>query len=391
MKLTGVLLMILLLSATAALSIYLYCKSPNTTAKQEFYFGVSFGQDTAEEAKHLIDKVKNYTNLFIINNWNINTNETALTQVSEYAAKANLNFMVFFVVLHPWHLTWLDAAKEKWTDKFLGAYLYDEPGGRQIDTGRWFSEAGAEACPAYAEEYVSTLANASNYSDATKLFTSSVSSHYMQYLKQKNFTVFTSDYALYWFDYLAGYDAVLVQLGWDHNTTKHIALCRGAANMQGKDWGAIITWTYHEPPYLADGPEILEDMLAAYHAGAKYIVIFNYAEDSETGKPYSILQEQHFDAMQEFWKYSRENPDQNGKITGQVAYILPKNYGWGMRRSDDNIWGSWPADEKAPQIWENINKLITKYGLNLDIIYEDVTINYKEKYSKVYLWNATIK
>jgi len=202
--------------------------------------------------------------------------------------------------------------------------------------------------------------------------------------------MFTSDFALYWFDYLAGYDTVFVELGWGHNTTKHIALCRGAANVQGKDWGAIITWTYYEPPYLASGPEILEEMLTAYRAGAKYIIIFNYAEDPETGKPYCILKEEHFTAMQQFWTYIHNHPENHGQIKGQVAFVLPKDYGWGIRHREDNIWGLWPADEKAPLIWGNVSKLIQKYGLELDIVYDDARFDYEEKYSKVYLWDSTI-
>ena len=62
-----------------------------------------------------------------------------------------------------------------------------------------------------------------------------------------------------------------------------------------------------------------------------------------------------------------------------------------MRRVEDNIWGLWPADEKAPLILENMNKLITKYGLKLDIVYDDARFNLAEKYSKVYFWNATIE
>ena len=44
--------------------------------------------------------------------------------------------------------------------------------------------------------------------------------------------VFTSDYALYWFDYLGGYDAVFAQLGGTagaNSKIQQIALCRGAA------------------------------------------------------------------------------------------------------------------------------------------------------------------
>ena len=74
-----------------------------------------------------------------------------------------------------------------------------------------------------------------------------------------------------------------------------------------------------------------------------------------------------------------------------MAFVLPKDYGWGMRSATDNIWGLWPADEKAPLIWENLNKLVQKYGLKLDIVYDDERFKIGEKYSEVYFWNATIK
>ena len=94
--------------------------------------------------------------------------------------------------------------------------------------------------------------------------------------------------------------------------------------------------------------------------------------------------------MQDFWEYTRDNSVQHGSTVGQVAFVLPKDYGWGMRNLEDKIWGLWPADSKSPLIWENVNKLIDRYGLALDIIYDDAGFNYSEKYSKVYYWNATL-
>jgi hypothetical protein len=235
---------------------------------------------------------------------------------------------------------------------------------------------------------------ASDYSDAANRFVANIISYSSTVdAKSKGIPMFISDYALYWFDYLAGYDTVFVELGWNHSTPQHIALCRGAAKMQGKDWGAIIVHTYRgEPPqYLASGTKILEDMTAAYRAGAKYVVVFDYAED-ETGKPYSTLTPEHFTAMQQFWTYVNDNPDEHGATVGQVAFVLPKDYGWGMRSATDNMWGLWwSADEKAPVIWENMNKLIEKHGLELDIVYDDDRFNVGEKYSKVYFWNSTIE
>jgi len=374
------LLAIILVSVGVSYAVVYYSQEPKT--RDEFFFGVSFGQQTAAEAKEMIDKVKNYTNFLLINNWDIvakETNET-LNEVCDYAAQAGLKFIVFFDFIsrkaYPWHQTWPQTAKALWGDKFLGVHLRDELGGKQIDNAEM------------------TVIEAADYSDAANRFVSNItSSNSMVDAKSKGIPVFISDYALYWFDYLAGYDTVFVELGWNHSTTQHIALCRGAANMQGKDWGAIIVHTYRgEPPqYLASGAKILEDMLAAYRAGAKYVVVFDYAED-ETGKPYSTLMEEHFTAMQQFWTYVNGNPDEHGATVGQVAFVLPKDYGWGMRSATDNIWGLWwSADEKAPVIWESMNKLIQKYGLELDIVYDDDRFNVGEKYSTVYYWNATIE
>jgi len=327
----------------------------------------------------MIDKVKNYTNFFLINSWEIATNETALNEVCDYAAEADLKFIVFFDLIsrkaYPWHQTWLETAKEQWGDKFLGIHLRDELGGKQIDDA----------------PNNKTVIEAADYSDAANRFISNItSSNSTVDAKSKGIPMFISDYALYWFDYLSGYDTVFVELGWNHNTTQHIALCRGAADMQSKDWGAIIVWTYYDPPYLASGTEILQDMLAAYRAGAKYVVVFNYPKYPEDN-PYGILQEEHFTAMQQFWNYVHDHPqDTNEKVDGQVAFVLPKDYGWGMRHVADNMWGLWPADEKAPLIWENMNKLIQKYGLELDIVYDDPRFNVHAKYSTVYFWNETI-
>jgi len=371
------LLAVVLVSVGLAYAAVYY--SQESSAEDEFFFGVSFGQQTAAEAKVLIDKVKDYTNFFLINSWDIATNETALDEVCDYAAQAGMKFIVFFDLIsrekYPWHQTWLETAKERWNGSFLGVHLRDELGGKQIDD---------------APEN-KTFTEAADYSDAANRFVSNIlSANSTIDAKSKGVPMFISDYALYWFDYLAGYDTVFVELGWNHSTQQHIALCRGAANMQDKDWGAIIVWTYYEPPYLANGTKILEDMTAAYRAGAKYVVVFDYPTYPE-GNPYGILQEEHFAAMQQFWSYVHDSPRGTyGEVDGKVAFVLPKDYGWGMRNVADNMWGLWPADEKAPIIWVNMNKLIQKYGFELDIVYDDARFNVGTKYYKVYYWNATV-
>ena len=101
-------------------------------------------------AKTLIDKVKGYTNLFVIDNWDVAMNETTLTQICQYAYDANLYFIVYFSFIfsnasqmsasslslykdagvEPFHISWLSSANDRWGAKFLGAYVLSNGNGR---------------------------------------------------------------------------------------------------------------------------------------------------------------------------------------------------------------------------------------------------------------------
>ena len=198
----------------------------------------------------------------------------------------------------------------------------------------------------------------------------------------------TSDYALYWFDYLGGYDTLLAQFGWNSSVNQQIALIRGAATLQNKDWGAIITWKYTQPPYLDTAENIYNQMATAYNAGAKYIIIFNYPQIGND--PYGgAMTDEHFQALQNFWNQVVTKSTPNS-AQAQAALVLPKDYGWGMRRVDDKIWGFWGPDDKSPLIWNNMQTLLNQYGSRLDIIYDDPAFPIEGNYSKVYYWNQTI-
>jgi len=354
----------------------------------ELFFGVSFGGNSTSQAKLLIDKVKNYTNFFLIGNWDISVNETALNEISQYAVDADLSVMVYFDFIpyqtFPWIQDYLVNAKQRWGDQFLGVYLHDEPGGKQVDSGYWRVVDNGDN---YFE-------NVSGYTDAANRFVEGISSGYSwQFVKNNSLPVFTSDYALYWFDYRAGYDTVFAELGWGHNRTQHIALCRGAANVQNKDWGSIIVWNSQDPQDMnkgtyKTGPEMFDDMVASYTAGAKYVIVFDYPYDQTFG----ILEEEHFMAMETFWNItSQPNQQTFEKIEANVALVLPKDYGWAMRHPEDKIWiPDWGPDEKSELIWNNMNKLIEKYGSQLDIIYDDPSFDFTDKYLEVYYWNSEI-
>lgn len=387
MKTIAWLLIIILAISIFIPIIYIYqtWSRANTNAAKldEFYFGITSGFNTTDETERLIDKVKNYTNLFIIDSWDIAQNEPMLNEICDYAANAGLRFIVYFDLIsgtspplppaYPWHKEWLTTAKTRWDDKFLGIHLHDELGGKQVDEHRY-------------------VQNASNYQDAANQFVSYIASFgSVQFSNNNSIPLFMSDYALCWWDYLGGYDTLFVELGWNISTVNQIALCRGAANLQRKDWGAIITWTYDQDPYLENGPEMYKDMLSAYNAGAKYVVVFDYAKNPANNATQDILQQQHLDAMKDFYTYVKTHPRSvYGYTTGQVAFVLPTNYGWGARRADEGLWGLWQPDDKTALIWTNMNKLSEKYGLKLDMIIDDARFNPYDKYSTIYFWNSTI-
>ena len=205
------------------------------------------------------------------------------------------------------------------------------------------------------------------------------------YTNETSFPLFTSDYALYWFDYKAGYDVVFAEFGWNYSRQLNIALDRGAATIQNKDWGVMITWTYNNPPYIESGAELYKDMILAYNNGAKYILVF------DTNKNYTqgILKDEHLEALRQFWNYTKKNPRTTQALSERIAFVLPKYYGYGFRGPNDKIWGFWEADALSLEISHHLGSFLEEYGTNLDIIYDD-DIKYSELYSKYIFWNGTI-
>ncbi len=184
---------------------------------------------------------------------------------------------------------------------------------------------------------------------------------------------------------MAGYDAVFAQFGWNYSRQINVALCRGAATIQNKQWGAIITWTYNNPPYIESGEELFNDLVFAYENGAKYILIFDSNEEYTEG----ILNEEHLDALKQFWEFSKENPRTIIPATERVAYVLPKDFAYGFRGPNDKIWGLWEADDFSLKISTDLGHQLKEYGTNLDIIYDEEK-EIDGTYEQYVYWNGTI-
>ena len=77
-------------------------------------------------------------------------------------------------------------------------------------------------------------------------------------------------------------------------------------------------------------------MRIAYEASAEYVWLFTYLnlENNVCG----AMKDEHFDALERFWNDLVKNPEVvYGNIDAEIALILPRNCGWGMRHPDDRI------------------------------------------------------
>ena len=61
--------------------------------KSGFHVGVSFNGNTTAQAELLIDRVKNFTNLFVVQSGPVSVNETSLNEIVNYAVVAKLDVL----------------------------------------------------------------------------------------------------------------------------------------------------------------------------------------------------------------------------------------------------------------------------------------------------------
>jgi len=460
----------------------------NQAEEKVFYVGVTYCGSSVQEAKELVDRVKDCTNLFVLQSGTLQT-AAEVEAIGDYVIASGLSFMVYksykvYYTDNPADGTnkWANAAKERWQEKFLGIYYRDESGGDLLD-GKLVTleklgynvhddKTKTELIPQLTKfQDVITLYNRDN-NDKNTRFSSTyaygpdgacnitiygqpfdrimylpdgtitvyrrvwdnfgaihvfyTAENLTQYplpipsyeqilaqnpiqnnddiakayvnmnkaffedinkkqLNKESILVFTADYGLFWWNYKSGYDVVFAELAWNNTVAQEIGLVRGAANLQGKSWGTILTWKYTHPPYLTDGEEMFEQMKISYEAGAEYVLIFNYSEDPTNP---NTLQEEHYLALERFWKEVVQNPDVvHGHIKAEAALVLPKNYGWGMRFPTDTIWGIWYANEDNQEIWNQLQNKLDQHGLKLDIVFEDPNHPIKGKYNNIYYWN----
>jgi hypothetical protein len=60
------------------------------------------------------------------------------------------------------------------------------------------------------------------------------------------------------------------------------------------------------------------------------------------------LQQEHFEALENFWNQVVESPmKEKGSTKASAVLVLPEDYGCGMRSPEDKIWGICDPDQNS--------------------------------------------
>ena len=363
----------------------------NQTTARPFYVGVeyAYGNNQTPEVQlaqieSLVSKVKDYTNLFVMGDVSLTFNQTTLTRACDIIYNhSKLNFIVLFTGgdMYSFNIAqWMFESNDRYGDRFLGIYKYDEPGGNQLDN---------TPSQLINETVIDPTAS---YTDIANAYVGNLTFMVTFYQDNGRVNVTTADYGLYWFDYKSNYKAIYAEFVGNESRQRIIALNRGAAQAFGRDWGVIVNWKYNQDPYLENGTELYNDLALAYNTGAKYAFVFSYPT-YPIGNQYGTLQDEHFQALQRFWNTLHTNPASLGSNKAEAAYIVPKDYGFGFRNPNDTIWGLKPADALSQKIYDDTNHILpSMYGSKFDVLYDEpeVIAPMLENYAAVYYWNQTI-
>ena len=103
MKRAIVLSVAVVLLALIVLGVFINSDTPPSNVSNKvviddgaFYVGVTYCGNSTSEAKLLIDKVKNYTNLFVLQSGTLQNDTDAINEVGDYAVNSGLHFIAFF-------------------------------------------------------------------------------------------------------------------------------------------------------------------------------------------------------------------------------------------------------------------------------------------------------
>jgi hypothetical protein len=204
----------------------------------DLYFGVDIAYGGREETKQLIDQVSSFTNLIVIGQAKLVSviDVDDLNYICQYAYDKGMYFMTYQLPLSGSdRYNWVKNTTQWWPNHYLGVYSYeDEKGGKQLDdTYNKISDLVNHRVNFGKSNDTELGAAYGSYNNSVGQLAAvryeSMLSSLISGEKAFGKPVFTSDYALYWFDYKAGFDTVFSEFVWNENRQLTVALSRGAA------------------------------------------------------------------------------------------------------------------------------------------------------------------
>jgi hypothetical protein len=130
----------LIVTALVLVSAFAAIERSTIAIKKPFYVGVTYCGSSVAEAEQLIDRVANYTNLFVLQSGPMMDQFNASEQILDYAVNSGLN-VIFYYSTNSFGdnlacdslRSLLSVAPSRWGSHFLGLYFNDEPGGHMLD------------------------------------------------------------------------------------------------------------------------------------------------------------------------------------------------------------------------------------------------------------------
>jgi len=97
------------------------------------------------------------------------------------------------------------------------------------------------------------------------------------------------------------------------------------------------------------------------------------------------MKEEHFGALESFWNNVIKNVFITRNHTkANSVFLLPKNFGGGLRSRGDIIWGTQVLDPEANVWWDKLEIALAKDAYDLDIVYDDPYFNLNYNYQTIY-------
>ncbi|MDR2699361.1 MAG: hypothetical protein LBC12_00820 [Nitrososphaerota archaeon] len=130
MKQTKMCIVIVVLLLLVGSIVATSCVTLNKVKEEQkpFYIGVTYCGNSFQEAKELIDKVKDYTNIFIVP-YHAFQGTDDIDEIGAYAIASNLKFAFSSSSTGAIYSKLFGDAKEKLGENFAGLYYQDELGG----------------------------------------------------------------------------------------------------------------------------------------------------------------------------------------------------------------------------------------------------------------------